>query len=245
MTQTEFIYRVTVISYSPTRGPDYLWANSHEIAAPVGLLGDEELSANVAQAFAVYHRSLLNPMFGVDRVVISTYGPDLPWPPGFAVFPARAGGLGPSGSPLPLSIVAFVRRNVQRGRDGKLFLRGLLTPVHVAGEAITSEIADYINTRGALLLSALENLNARMVLASGPAALIQTRTVLSLEAAGARTLQYRTRRKTRFQANAIDDLLRIVDGGGITVDELPTLISALQRLFPGRAWPQLPPPDGN
>lgn len=246
---TDFVYRAMVVQYAPTDGPDYNWANVHEFTGPPGLLGDRAATQAIAVAFAAFHRSMLNARFGVDRVVLSTYGPDLPFPPGFVVENFRQQGTGPSyGPPLPLSVVLFMRREVQRGRDGKLFLRGFLSEGMLNGEELRVEtgrdIPGYVNGRGAALIENLDNAGVTLVLASGPVAAVQTRPVLTLRAVNARSLQYRTRRKTRFQQNALESILGTFGDGSISPSEIPTLIEALRRLFPGRGWPELPPPPG-
>lgn len=244
---TDFIYRVVVVQFAPTDGPDYVWGNTWEISSEAGLIGDEEAARRVANAFAAYHRSLLLPGYGVDRVILSTYGPDLPFPEGFATYPYRLRGTSNAGgTPLPLTNVAFIRKNVSRGRDGKLFLRGVLTSNSIAGE-------EFDTTRGvnfpsahsqaaAALFNALNNANVRIVVARGPVAAIQSRDVLSLEAVNARSLQYRTRRKTRFQQNALSTLGQAFQDGSISPGEIPAILDALRRLFPGTSWPELPPP---
>lgn len=246
---TDFVYRATVIQYAPTEGPDYLWANTWEFTSPAGLIGDTTAAEAVANAFRNYHRWVLLPRYGVDRVVLSTYGPDLPFPPGFTVYPYRQAGLyGASGNPLPLEVVAFVRKRVARGRSGKLFLRGSLTTEMIQGEEIVrgglTDFAQRQEQAAQGLLSQLAAVDARIVLARGPIGAIQTRDVISLEAVNARTLQYRARRKTRFQAQALDQLRNAyTSGGGITIDEIPIVIDSLRRLLGGDAFPPLPPPN--
>lgn len=245
---TDFVYRALVVQYAPTDGPDYLWSNVHEFAAPAGLLGNAADSEAVATAFATYHRSLLLPSYGVDRVVLGTYGPDLPFPAGFSTFPFRLPGTSNAGGrPLPLEVVAFIRKRTQRGRNGKLFLRGVLTTNGIRGEEF--DLTSGVNFPSAqqqaatALLNALEAAGATLVMASGPITAVQTRTVTALEAVNARTLQYRTRRKTRLQQNALEALREAyTSGGGITIDEIPAVIEALRRLLGGGNFPQLPPP---
>lgn len=244
---TDIVYKAVVVQYAPTDGPDYVWANTHEFTAAPGLLGDAQATRAIASAFATYHQSLLNVRYGVDRVVLATYGPDLPWPPGFAVENFRVRGTGPAyGPPLPLSTALFVRKEVQRGRDGKSFLRGFFTEGMLDGEEIRNEsgraIPQYINDRGDALIAALSNAGATMVLASGPVTAVQTRAVTALRAVNARSLQYRTRRKTRLQQNALDRLASAFADGTIEPGEIVQILEALRRLFPGGNWPQLPPP---
>lgn len=248
MSAPAFVYRATVIQYAPTAGPDYLWANTWEFEAPAGLIGDPETSRAIADAFRTFHRQLLLPAFGVDRVVLSTYGPDLPFPPGFATFNYRQAGLSqPGGSPMPLSVVAFVRKEVQRGRDGKIFLRGVLTSSLLNGEEFTTgggpEFPGALAVHAQNLINGLEGRNARIVLASGPVANVQTRTVTALTPVNARTLQYRTRRKTRLQANSLDALRQIFDDGAVDPGEVPALIDAVRGLLGGSLPPLLPPPS--
>lgn len=245
---TDFVYRATVIQYAPTDGPDYLWANTWEFSSPGGLIGDAAGAQAIADAFANFHRWVLLPRYGVDRVVLSTYGPDLPFPAGFATFPYRQPGLyAAPGNPLPLEVVAFVRKRVSRGRNGKVFLRGVLTSQMITAEAFTvpepggPDIANRISQASSGLFSQLQAANARVVLAAGPVGAVQTRDVVALEPVNCRTLQYRTRRKTRFQANALDTLRNAyASGGGITADEIPAVVEALRRLFGPGNFPQLP-----
>lgn len=246
-TPTDFVYRANVIQFAPTDGPDYLWANVWEFSSPAGLIGDEAAAAAVANAFATYHRSLLLPLYGVDRVVLSTYGPDLPIAEGFASFPFRLRGTSSAGgSPLPLSNVAFIRKNVARGRDGKIFLRGVLTSLSITGEEFdTTRGVNFPSAHGqaaTALLQALQAANARLVIARGPIGAVQTRDVISLEPVNARTLQYRTKRKSRLQQNALERLVQTVSDSAVSAGEVGPMIEALRRLFPSADWPQLPPP---
>jgi hypothetical protein len=248
MSAPTFVYRATVVQYAPTDGPDYLWQNTHEFTAPGGLLNNTELTRTIALAFRNFHRSLLLQTYGVDRVVVSTYGPDLPFPPGFAVFPFRAPGTSTAaGRPLPLEVVAFIRKRVNRGRNGKMFLRGVLTSNMLRAEEFTAEAGanfpSAFEAAGNGLIFALNSAGCELVLASGPVATVQTRTVVQLEAANARSLKYRTRRKTRLQVNAVQTLRDVYrTGGGITIDEIPVVVEALRNLLGGANFPQLPSP---
>ncbi len=248
MSAPTFVYRALVIQYAPTDGPDYLWSNTYEFTSPAGLLNNLEQARSIANAFRTFHRRQLLPFYGVDRVVLSTYGPDLPAPPGFASFPYRELGTSNAGGrPLPLEVVAFIRKRVARGRNGKLFLRGVLTTNSIRGEEFSIDFGvDFIsnlNIAATQLLNELEAADAELVLASGPLANVQTRTVFALEAVNARTLQYRTRRKTRLQQNALADLVgAYLDDGGITADEIPVVVRSLRRLFGSRRFPELPSP---
>ncbi len=248
MTTPVFVYRALVVQYAPTDGPDYVWSNTHEFTAPAGLLGNLEQARSIANAFRTFHRRQLLPAYGVDRVVLSTYGPDLPTPPGFASFPYREQGTSNAGGrPLPLEVIAFIRKRVARGRNGKIFLRGVLTTNSIRGEEFSVDFGvDFVsnlNIAATQLLNDLRAVDAELVMASGPLANVQTRTVFALEAVNARTLQYRTRRKTRLQQNALADLVSAyTSDGGITVDEIPTVIRSLRRLFGSGRFPELPAP---
>ena len=243
-----FVYRATVVQYVPVEGPDYLFANTHEFTAPAGLLGNADTTRDIALAFRDFHRALLLPAYGVDRVIIGTYGPDLPFPAGFATFPFRAPGQSSlTGRKLPLEVVAFIRKRVGRGRNGKMFLRGVLTSSSIQGEEFVPEAgANFtaaFNGAANTLLNRLTTLGADLVLASGPVPAVQTRIVTQLEAVNARTLKYRTRRKTRLQANSLDVLREIYrSGGGVTIDEIPALVQALRGLLGSGNFPELPAP---
>lgn len=245
---TDIVYRALVVQYAPTDGPDYLWANTHEFTAAPGTLGNPADAQAIADAFAAYHRTVLLPQYGVDRVVLSTYGPDFPFPPGFSVFPYRASGQSTAGGrPLPLEVVAYVRRRTQRGRTGKLFLRGALTTNSIRGEEFDTQsgvnFPSAQQQAASALFAGLQSAGANLVMATGPITALQTRTVTALEAVNARTLQYRTRRKTRLQLNALENLASAyTSGGGFTVDEIPTVINALRALFGLGRFPELPPP---
>lgn len=243
---TDFVYRATVIQFAPTDGPDYLWANQWEFTAQPGFLNDNQRVSDVANAFRLFHQALLLPSYGVDRVVISTYGPDLPFPPGFAVFPYRSRGTNDAGGrPLPLEVVAFARKRVNRGRHGKIFLRGVLTSNAIRAEEFITDagvdIASGIRQQGNILLATLQTLDVTPVLAVGPISALQTRPVVQIEPVNARTLQYRTRRKTRLQQNAMDNLREVLGDNAIDPSEVATVIQAIERLFPTlRNPPQLP-----
>lgn len=239
---TDFVYQVLVVHRAPSPGDDYLWVNRHQITADAGLLGDETRLNAVAGAFATFHAAVLFETCVVDRVVISTYGPDLPWPPGFASYPANLPGvvgIGSWGEPLPLEVVAFVRRNVTRGRDGKFFLRGALSRTRVDRFGnIDQQTRDLINSRAATLLAALSNQDVQLVMASGPVAAIQTRQVQSLQVVNARTLQFRARRKSAIRRYQLTQTLL----GEITdAQDLAQVWSLLNQLGVTQS-PLLPPP---
>jgi len=232
---TDFVYNVLVVQRAPSPGDDYLWVNRHEITSEAGLLGDAAAVDAVATAFRIFHQNVLLQGFGVDRVVISTYGPDLPWPPGFASIPGPWNGQrSPAGSePLPLECALFVRRNVLRGRDGKLFLRGVLTAAQIDRFGnVDGDFRNYVNQQGTALLNALQSANVRMVMASGPIAAVQTRDVSSLTAVNFRTLQFRTRRKSAIVRYQVDSLLDNLTGPEAQV---------LRRLLARYGWTDLPP----
>lgn len=239
---TDFVYNVIVIFTAPSPGDDYVWTNRHQITADAGLLGDQARLEDLAGTFATYHTGVLFSPFKVDRVVISTYGPDLPWPPGFASIPVNlAGVLSPDsfGEVLPLECVLLVRRNVARGRDGKFFLRGALTRNTVDRYGnVTSNLLTLISQRSANLLSALESLDVQMVMASGPIAAIQTRQVVSLEPVNFRTLQFRTRRKSAIRRYQLTQFLQSV----LSTDELSQAWDLLDDLGVNQS-PLLPPPS--
>lgn len=241
-----FVYSATVIQFAPTDGPDYLWANRHEFIAPAGLIGDRETAEAIAQLFAQFHRRVLLNPYGVDRVVLSTAGPDLPFPPGFASYPFRVmGSVGVAGRALPLELAAFIRKRVARGKNGKMFLRGVVSTDMIRGEELVNaggfSFVGNFDAAANQLLTGLQQRNARLVVA--PNALAATaRDVLKLEAVNVRTLQYRTRRKTRLQANAISQLREFLEEGAIVPPEsIPILLRAIRTLI-GSSRPLLPPP---
>jgi hypothetical protein len=232
---TDFVYAVTVVQVAPSPGDDYVWVNRHEITSEAGLLGDANAINAVANAFGFYHANTMLNLYRVDRVVISTYGPDLPWPPGFATVPGPWGGQrSPAGSePLPLECALFVRRNVVRGRDGKMFLRGTLTAAQVDRFGnVDSNLQALVNQQGDNLLAALEAAGTRMVMASGPIAAVQTRDVINLRAVNFRTLQFRTRRKSAIVRYQVDTLLDGLSGPSAQV---------LRQLLARYGWTDLPP----
>jgi len=232
---TDFVYNVIVVQRAPSPGDDYLWVNRHEITSQPGFLGDATAVNAVATAFANFHRNVLLQGFEIDRIVIGTYGPDLPWPPGFASIPGPwPGQRGTGGSePLPLECTLFVRRNVLRGRDGKFFLRGALTRNDIDRFGnVDGTFRSGVNQQGANLLNALQAVNVRMVMASGPLATIQTRDVTALTAVNFRTLQFRTRRKSAIVRYQVDSLLDNLTGPEAQV---------LRRLLARYGWTDLPP----
>lgn len=239
---TDFVYSVLVVHVAPSAGDDYVWVNRHQITADAGLLGDQQRLEDLADAFATYHTGVLFNPFKVDRIVVSTYGPDLPWPPGFASVPINLFGvLSPDsfGEVLPLECVLFVRRNVVRGRDGKYFLRGSLTrnTVDRFGN-VSQNLLSLIAQRSATLLSALASQDIQMVMASGPVAAIQTRQVISLEPVSFRTLQFRARRKSAIRRYQLTQTLL----GEITdAQDLAQVWSLLNQLGVTQS-PLLPPP---
>lgn len=239
---TDFVYQVLVVFRAPSPGDDYVWVNRHQITADAGLLGDQTRLENLADAFADFHADVLSGSFFVDRIVVSTYGPDLPWPPGFASVPvSRVGGMDFNtwGEWLPLECALLVRRNVTRGRDGKFFLRGCLsrTSVDRFGNVIPS-VLNLVTQRGATLLSALAAQDVQMVMASGPVAAIQTRQVLSLQPVNFRILQFRARRKSAIRRYQLTQTLlsEVTD-----TQDLVQIWTLLNQLGVTQS-PLLPPP---
>jgi len=231
---TDFVYNVLVVQRAPSPGDDHLWVNRHEITSAAGLLGDADAVNAVATAFRTFHQNVMLQGFIVDRIVLSTYGPDLPWPPGFSSVPGPWPGQRSSGSePLPLECALLVRRNVLRGRDGKFFLRATLTRNDVDRFGnVYGNLLDFVNQQGTTLLNALQAANVRMVMASGPIAAIQTRDVTSLTAVNFRTLQFRTRRKSAIVRYQVDTLLDNLSGPGAQL---------LRQLLARYGWTDLPP----
>jgi len=232
---TDFVYNVLVVQRAPSPGDDYLWVNRHEITSAAGLLGDADAVNAVATAFRIFHQNVMLQGFVVDRIVLSTYGPDAPWPPGLSSVPGPwFGQRSPAGSePLPLECALFVRRNVLRGRDGKFFLRATLTRNDIDRFGnVDSNLLDFVNQQGTTLLNALQAANVRMVMASGPIAAIQTRDVTSLTAVNFRTLQFRTRRKSAIVRYQVDTLLDNLSGPGAQL---------LRQLLARYGWTDLPP----
>jgi hypothetical protein len=245
--EAPFVYSATVIQFAPTHGPDYLWANRHDFIAPAGFIGDRETSEAVAQLFAQFHRRLLLNIYGVDRVVLHTFGEDLPFPPGFVTVPFRTlGAVGIAGRPLPLEIAAFIRKRVPRGRNGKMFLRGVLSTEMLFGEEFTNTSQGYsftgnFESAANQLIGGLQQRGVRLVVTRSPLPPF-ARDVLRMEAVNARTLQYRSRRKSRYQMNAIEQINEILrEGAEVTAENLPVLIRAI-RVLVGRRPPVLPPP---
>jgi len=247
MTQpTDFVYTVQVIQVAPSPGDDYVWLNRHEVTADPGLLGDADRLNAIATAFAVYHANILLQGFRVDRIVISTYGPDLPWPPGFASIPGPWGGQRSNvgSEPLPLEAVLFVRRNVVRGRDGKLFLRGALTAAQVDRFGnVDGDFRNYVNNQSTTLLNALAAQDVQMVMASGPIAAVQTRQVLSLQAVNFRTLQFRNRRKSAILRYQLGQAINDVADPGDDIARIWQILRAFGITEPPPLLP--PPPSGN
>lgn len=239
---TDFVYNVLVVQRAPSPGDDYLWVNRHQITADSGLLGDEARLNALATAFATFHAGMLYQQFAVDRVVVSTYGPDLPWPAGFGSVPGPWTGqisTGYLGGAVPLELCLFVRRNVTRGRDGKFFLRGALgyQAFDQFGNLSTT-LVDYFNVQASALLQSLQTQDVQMVMASGPVAAIQTRQVLSLQAVNLRTLQFRTRRKSAVRRYQLTQFLQ----GALSSDELSQAWDLLDDLGVNQS-PLLPPPS--
>lgn len=147
------------------KGPSF-WKNTWEIDLGIGGFWANDLQV-VAEAFGDFHRALLLPFYYVDHVVISTIAEDgEPYNPDtFATVPINLPGtmaIDPSATALPLTNVLHVRKNVVRGRPGKLMLRGVLNsndietvPGGVVRLINQAQFSAFVQTQYAALRTAL------------------------------------------------------------------------------------------
>jgi hypothetical protein len=115
------------------------WVNSYEAYSNVALNIEDPGLFAMANDLAQAERQIHTTQVFVDRVVISTWGPDsTPYnPTRLRVVPISENGLRiPSaGDRLDLNAVLNVRREVEYGRSGKLAFRGVLTEDDVTASA--------------------------------------------------------------------------------------------------------------
>lgn len=122
------------IQSSLVSDPAVKWFNTYEIRAKVAG-GDLELRA-VVDTLGLGHEHISLNHIHVDKGLVSTWVPDSnPYNPlAFLVHDINGtGDRAPVGDVLPLRIPLSIRREVQAGRRGTLFLRGLLVEADVLG----------------------------------------------------------------------------------------------------------------
>lgn len=136
-------FSARVIFKAPGIRPQY-WAVTHEFSSNVGGTSDADFSA-FADKLALFHASLLNTAFQIDRVVISTLAEDSsPYDvTKLAVFEQSLQGLRTSsGDVAPLVNVVLIKRVVVGGRLGNMLLRGLLQEGDLASPGGVPALAD-------------------------------------------------------------------------------------------------------
>lgn len=108
--------------------PSRRWFNTYE-ARFFGGPATETLD-QLAQGLCLYEQTMLLNIYQVDSVTIATWAEDsTPYnPASFITQPKNLVGIRPIGigTPAPLRDTLFIRRIVESGRIGRLFLRGVL-----------------------------------------------------------------------------------------------------------------------
>lgn len=182
---------------------DNSWANSYEIK-----VGTSATLANLRSfmsAAMAFEAKMCLDTTVIDRGVVSTWVPDgEPYnPASFAVLDYNTPGeeTSPAGtSMLSLDVCLHIRRIVDTGRFGKLFLRGLLTEGDIQGRAGTMVLTapGVMNTRlaGALTDSGLSDYflpgapgDIRLVMARALTGGIETRLIEDMLAVNAKNVK--------------------------------------------------------
>jgi len=169
---------LTVRTYKLVPNANIAWANTYEVICDNPTQNPAEALARLTQlkdAFVAAERGLLNALFLLDRVVISTYVPDgVPYDPySFVSFSVSLPGLYTSGNnpPLPLQMCTLVKRVASFGRQGSILYRGAVgspnATVTASGTIISdirlNQIAQLLNT----LLADIANAGFGLVMARG------------------------------------------------------------------------------
>jgi hypothetical protein len=172
----------TVRIYKRLEGQE--WANSYEVQATEDSSDPTIPIGNLRTWLVGLERSIHLTDVSFDRITISTYQPDSrPYDPTrFVSFPIfQQGQRARSGDALTLAICLFVRREVNFGRAGKLFYRGVLQEGDVAGYRSALLTASITALQGALntALGARPGF-WRLVMASGVPLPTNVREVINL-----------------------------------------------------------------
>ena len=218
------------------------WRNNHEIEAPAGGVAvDFQLVAN---AFADAFLPLLCPEFSIDRVVIGTLAEDgQPYNPDtFAVLPVNLRGtrndpLSAASSTLPITNILHVQKLTSRGRLGRMFLRGMLQEKDIesdvnGGNFLTNAagIQTELDAAWATIQAGLGNA-ANMALVSGSGFVLSSRNVTGFKVKGVSSKSLRNNRKSFATREAAGNLRSVLADGGVTVNELPTVIQGVNTLL--------------
>lgn len=151
-----FRIRKTVIA-----APQVRWYNTYE-ARFVGAGTSEDLDS-LMEGLILFETTLLLNLYKVDQVTISTWLPDgtIYNPMSFVTNPRNDPGLRPLGidKPVDLQTCLFIKRTVESGRIGRIFLRGSLVVgdlTAVAGQwALADSASMAAEVAGAVTDSAL------------------------------------------------------------------------------------------
>lgn len=233
---------VQVIYKSDSAKGPLEWRNNHEIEAPAGGLAvDFQLVAN---AFADAFLPLLCPEFSIDRVVIGTLAEDgQPYnPETFAVLPVNLRGirndpLSAASSTLPITNILHVQKLTSRGRLGRMFLRGMLMERDVesdvnGGNFLTNPegIQAELDTAWDTIQTGLGGA-ANMALISGSGLVLNSRNVTGFKVKGVSSKSVRNNRKSFATREAASNLRSVLADGGVTIEELPTVIQGVNTLL--------------
>jgi len=169
---------LTVRTYKTIPNTQIAWANTYEVINDTDTPDIAQVTSRLSalkNAFVQAERGLLNALFLLDRVVISSYVPDgVPYDPfTFVSYTVGMPGLYTNGNdpPLPLQLCALIKRRSPFGRQGSILYRGavgspdaVVTPTGtVIVQRRVTEIESLFNT----LLNNIRNLGFDLVLARG------------------------------------------------------------------------------
>lgn len=114
--------------YQSTNDDTIKWINRYLVELPAG---SSPQSVDVMLTdFAQAHAAMLINLYKVFKVTLSTYEPDTrPYDANeFVAYETQMTGQGGNyaNRSFPLNVVLYIRKNVNRGKNGKVFLRGVL-----------------------------------------------------------------------------------------------------------------------
>jgi hypothetical protein len=169
---------LTVRTYKTIPNTQIAWANTYEVIVDNPTQDPSEASAkleSLKNVFVQAERGLLNSLFLLDRIVISTYVPDgVPYDPfSFVSYTISLPGQYASGNnpPLPLQLCALIKRIPGFGRQGSILYRGAVgspdAVVTPSGTTIVQRRVDEIQSLFNSLLTGIQNAGFGLVMARG------------------------------------------------------------------------------
>lgn len=223
------------------------WRNTHEVDMGALSTFDPVKATAIGNAFASFHRALLCNYFSVDRVVVSEYaGATLLTPDNFVSLPVNLPGLRATATfnTLGIHTCMVVRRDVERGRYGRMWLRGYLREDDVVGGSGGQQILTVpatnqteVDNASTAMVTILTAQGGSMVVARGDEPFVAVRDVTGWTVSGVANRKLRRRVKTLFAGNPS---LRAMGEALDAVSDSPELVNAVLTAFNLLPLPDVP-----